>query len=89
MTELLNDISRNPGASILVCIVGLIALKVLLDLISNFFNFIHNCLCAFTGKYPAPRPVVQCDCDDSACFCCRDSDCDPGCKCYEEREDRE
>lgn len=86
--DLLNEISRNPGAAILVCIVGLIALKVCLDLISNLLNFIHNCLCAFTGKYPPARPVVQCDCEDE-CFCCKDSDCDPDCACYEMREDRE
>ncbi len=89
MTDLLNEISRNPGASILVAIVGLICIKVALDLISNFFDFLHNCLCAFTGKYPPPRPVVECDCETEECFCCKNSDCDPDCACYEEREDRE
>jgi hypothetical protein len=84
MTELLNDISRNPGASILVAIVGLILVKVALDLISNFLTFLHHSLCAFTGKYPPARPIVQCNCETVPCACCEDGNgCDnEDCDCY-------
>lgn len=89
MTDLLDQITRNPAAAILLAIVALILAGILAGIINGFFKFCNAALCAFTGKYPPPRPVVKCDCDDSPCFCCRDSDCDEGCKCYEEREDRE
>jgi hypothetical protein len=61
---------------------------IVLGILGDLFRFPQNALCAFTGKYPPPRPVVQCDCPD-VCNCCAQSECSEDCECWNNRDDEE
>jgi hypothetical protein len=83
-TDLLDQISRNPGAAVLIALVIVILAGILAGIVSGILKFINNALCAFTGKYPPPRPVVECsgDCDcNQPCKCCDENECQVGCGC--------
>jgi len=76
--DLLGWISRNNGAAFLAGVFLLLLAAMTAD-------FFVRMLRAITGNYP-PAPVSLCDADDP-CYCCREGDCDPGCRCSEDEED--
>jgi len=79
MEDILGWISRNGLAAFLIgCFLTTMA--------GIAANFLLNLARSITGKYPAPRPVVQCD-HENQCYCCRENGCQDGCRCYEEDED--
>ena len=80
LSDLLEWISRNPGASFLgACF--------LLALAAMAVDFLVKLVRSVTGHYPPQHTVyTQCDSDDP-CYCCREGSCDEGCRCYPEEED--
>jgi hypothetical protein len=82
MEDLLQAITRNSGAAFGLALFLLILAGILGGVARGLFEFLHNSLCAFTGKYPPPRPVVQCDgkCNNP-CKCCDEGECQVGCGC--------
>jgi hypothetical protein len=88
MNDFLNWFGRNIDAGILVCIVVIILAGILLAAIRAFIDGVINALRAFTGKYPPPRPVVECDCPSDPCKCCADGECEnEDCRCFGLTED--
>lgn len=56
----------------------------ILILAINFFSFFLSLARAFTGHYPPPRPVVQCDGNckrNECCRCCEDGCEEDQCDC--------
>lgn len=84
MSEILRWISEYPGIAFVTGLFVLALAGFALALISKFFDFISDCICSVTGKWPAPRPVVECggDCDCAKpCKCCEDNGCQVSCGC--------
>jgi hypothetical protein len=74
MNDLLDWISRNGAAAFLGGVF-------LLFLIGIAADFLVKMMRSITGNYP-PAPVSRlCDSDDP-CYCCRENECDSGCRCY-------
>lgn len=88
MTELLDWIARNQGAAVGLGFFLLVFFMIAAFLASDFFDFLHNALCAFTGKYPAPRPHVDCS-HTFPCKCCRENACQANCDCWSDKEETE
>ena len=81
LNDLLQWISRNGLAAFLIgCFLTTMA--------GILANFLLNAIRSLTGKYPAPRPVVQCD-HETACYCCRENGCQDGCRCTPDEADNE
>jgi hypothetical protein len=78
MNDLLEWISRNNDAAFFI---GLFIL-ILVGLAAEFLVKMTR---AVTGHYPS-APASLCDADDP-CYCCRDGECDPGCRCNSDDED--
>ena len=90
MNELLNWISRSPSEAFFAGLFALALAGIIATVIHKFFDFISDCICSVTGKWPPPRPVVECngDCDCAKpCKCCEDNGCKPGCGCASQIED--
>lgn len=84
MNDILNWISRSHNEAFFLGLFLLAFCGFLLAGIGKFFDFISDCICSVTGKWPAPRPIVECngDCDCAKpCQCCTDNGCKPGCGC--------
>ena len=64
MEELLNWCARNGNTAFGLCVFLIIMAGFALATLRTILDAIINALRAFTGKYPAPRPIVQCDCPD-------------------------
>jgi hypothetical protein len=57
LLDILNWIAKYPGHAFITGCFVLFALGILCD-------FVVKMTRSVTGKYPAPAPVVQCNCDD-------------------------
>ncbi len=75
MTDILDWISRNPGAAFCLGVF----LLVLAAITADFFVKLVR---SVTGHYPQQY-------DDGACYCCRERGCDDGCRCCDEDEEEE
>jgi hypothetical protein len=76
LSEILDWVARYPGHAFVAGCFALFGLAIVCDFLTKFVR-------SLTGKYPAPSPVVQCDCDKGPCRCCRENGCMDGCRCDE------
>lgn len=88
MRELLDWIAMNQGPAFVMGVLFLFFCGIVASVIRSFLKFIQNALCAFTGKYPPPRPSVECNCA-KPCKCCRENDCQANCGCWADKQDAE
>jgi hypothetical protein len=80
LNDILDWIAKYPAQAFWAGCFVFACLMLLCDFLVRFAR-------SLTGKYPAPSPVVRCDCDSNPCYCCRENGCQPGCRCNSEEED--
>lgn len=82
MNDVLEWIARYPLYAFIIGCFVTAGLATVCDFLIKFVR-------SLTGKYPAARPVEQCDCDNEPCYCCRESGCQSGCRCFTGNEEEE